>query len=130
MTDHQTLNTALSKIKTYALDENHNPYPVSDQLLGEVFASDRRVGSTHVNGCWVSTVFLALDHNHFGGIPILFETMVFTKRKGSYRSIDTAMCRYATWNDAVNGHAAFVLAVRHKNLSAIKKGHLEIQRTK
>jgi hypothetical protein len=49
----------------------------------------------------VSTVFLALDHNHFGdGDPLLFETMVFG---GPH---DQDQWRYATWDEAERGHSA------------------------
>lgn len=39
--------------------------------------SNRRVGNDEINGLFVSTVFLGLDHG-FGGKPQLFETMIFS----------------------------------------------------
>lgn len=46
----------------------------------------------------VSTVFLGLDHNFGGGIPILFETMIFGGEHDQFQE------RYATWVEAINGH--------------------------
>lgn len=46
----------------------------------------------------VSTVFLGLDHNHFGGVPILFETMIF----GGIN--DGVQWRYHDWDEAAEGH--------------------------
>lgn len=47
----------------------------------------------------VSTVFLGLDHQWGDGPPILFETMIF----GGPRN--QTQWRYATWDEAVDGHA-------------------------
>ena len=59
----------------------------------------RHVGDDMIDGHHVSTVWLGLDHNHFGGRPLLFETMVF-KARGQ----DIYMRRYTTWEQAVEGH--------------------------
>lgn len=74
----------------------------------------RVVQQTHLNGCWVSTVFLGIDHNFFDyGAPLLFETMIF----GGV--LDQEQWRYPTqaWADlgheeAVN-QAAQIPAIRH-----------------
>lgn len=50
----------------------------------------------------ISTIFLALDHNYFGGEPILFETWV---RGGLHHDF---MCRYHTIDDALDGHNELV----------------------
>lgn len=39
--------------------------------------SDRVVARTANGVVFVSTVFLGIDHNYFGGRPLLFETMSF-----------------------------------------------------
>jgi hypothetical protein len=55
----------------------------------------------------ISTVFLGLDHRHFGdGPPLLFETMVF----GGSR--DGTMYRYSSWDDAETGHEMEVKRVQ------------------
>jgi len=58
-----------------------------------------------VNGKFVSTVFLGIDHNFGVGKPLLFETMVFSE-KGNFRDLD--MDRYSTWDEASKGHEKMV----------------------
>jgi hypothetical protein len=54
----------------------------------------------------VSTVFLGIDHNYTDeGPPILFETMIFGGRLSDWQR------RYATWEQAEQGHRAAVALV-------------------
>lgn len=62
----------------------------------------RRVALDEFDGVTVSTVFLALDHNHFGGEPVLFETMVFG---GPHNE---TQWRYHSHPEALQGHAQAV----------------------
>lgn len=93
-------------------------------------AGDRRVALTTLGDkVEVSTVFLGVDHNFYGeGPPILFETMVFYKldkpvitklpwrKEPSVRITGTGLqVRYATWEEAEEGHAR-VVALVEKNL--------------
>ena len=105
MTDHRD-----GWPRTYIL-VGHMPVAVDmmtwAQSLGRNEA--RVVAQTTINDrCWVSTVFLGLDHNHSrrGGEPILFETMVFGG------PLDGEMMRYATWDQAERGHAEMLTEVR------------------
>lgn len=66
----------------------------------------RHVGKDNVGEVFISTVFLGVDHAYYGGPPILFETMVFRGH------LDERQWRYATWDEAVAGHARIVQAVR------------------
>ena len=59
---------------------------------------DRRIIYDNLGDCYISTVFLGLDHNHFGGTPIFYETMVFGGPNDQYRE------RYATKQEAKRGH--------------------------
>lgn len=72
-------------------------------------AQNRIVKQEDVGEYWVSTVFLGIDHN-FGndgeGIPILFETMM--TRRGEWCDYQD---RYATWDEAVEGHDRIVLGI-------------------
>ncbi len=61
-------------------------------------SADRAVDKTEKDDVKVSTVFLGLDHNFEGGVPLLFETMVFGG------SLDQDMERYSTWEEAERGH--------------------------
>ena len=84
---------------------------------------NRRVGETSLNGFRVSTVFLCLNHNFFGeGKPEWFETMVFIDEEHppppelGEKLRDGAqgmVWRYATWQEAEEGHAAVVEMIRH-----------------
>lgn len=68
----------------------------------------------------VSTVWLGLDHNFFGGPPIIFETMVFTLRDEPYRTPGGSeywwegvdQYRYSTLDEALRGHATILEMVR------------------
>jgi len=61
----------------------------------------------------VSTVFLGLDHNYFDdGPPLIFETMVF----GGPPAVDQWQRRYATEEEAREGHEVAVAALRRADL--------------
>ena len=67
--------------------------------------NDRVVTQTKLPwGGLVSTVFLCLDHSFGGGRPLIFETMVFSKKSCSELDMD----RYATEEEARAGHEAMV----------------------
>ena len=86
----------------YALDPNGVHIPIFDyEEWARTFVTvDRVVQQDDVNGYYVSTVFLGLDHNFFGvGDPILYETMVQTPT-GAW----TAQHRYCTKVEALAGH--------------------------
>ena len=54
----------------------------------------------------VSTVFLGLDHSFGGGVPLLFETMVFGGK------MDGELDRCSTWEAAEKMHEAMIHKVR------------------
>ncbi len=93
----------------YILD-GHTPVVEPDLLTWGRWFNDgerRRVADSEpVKGVRVSTVFLGLDHS-FGseGPPLLFETMIFGGEHNDYQD------RYATWDEAVAGHAKAVALV-------------------
>lgn len=61
--------------------------------------ANRHVNKTELpGGIQVSTVFLSIDHSYFGGVPILFETMIFGGEHDEYQE------RYRTWEEAEAGH--------------------------
>jgi hypothetical protein len=93
----------------YILDEHDNPQRCDDLYEWGRFMENmdrRRVAQDLDEGneaketrVRVSTVFLGLDHRHFGkGPPILWETMVF----GGV--LDHEMQRYTSKEDALRGH--------------------------
>ena len=65
----------------YVLDKNGRPVVEPDLVKWAAWmqSTDRRVGRTKLGNHVVSTVFLGLDHSfRLHGLPILWETMVFT----------------------------------------------------
>ena len=98
----------------YILDENKNAVRVQHNELIEWMKKNRNrhVGHETVDGYRVSTVFLTVDHNHWGGSPILFETMIFDA------SGDPALNyqeRCSTWEQAEKMHKDAVAYVERQN---------------
>lgn len=88
----------------YYLNEDHSYRPCSlmewaSQLDTLTKTDKKHVADEVIEGVRVSTVWLGLDHNYFGGRPLLFETMVFNA-EGS----DIYCERYTTWEQAESGH--------------------------
>lgn len=63
----------------YILDDKGNPVIVPNLITWACWmqTDSKKVAITEVEGGWVSTVFLGLDHNWNDGPPILWETLVF-----------------------------------------------------
>lgn len=61
--------------------------------------ADRQVARTVIDTDEeVSTVFLGIDHQFVGGLPLLFETMIFGGK------FNGEQWRYSTWEQAATGH--------------------------
>lgn len=82
--------------------EDHDARKVGDDTI-EDGAEDVRV----------STVLLGLDHSWGKGPPLIFETMIFG---GPH---DNFCTRYATKQQALDGHEAVVLALEAGNFNEI-----------
>ena len=77
--------------------------------------ADRVVAQEEVEGYFVSTVFLGIDHAWGDGERKLFETMVFTQAgKGDECYQD----RYPTWERAELGHRDAVAQVKAGTIRA------------
>lgn len=86
------------------------PVPATIEEMSEQmrdFNNLRSVAKTTVNGYDVSTVFLCIDHGVFHDEPILFESMIFGDGL-----LDGYQCRYVTYDQALEGHAALVKRCR------------------
>lgn len=86
------------------------PVPIPDVLTwGAWFeTAERHVAETTLeDGTRISTVFLGIDHQWGQGPPLLFETMVFSPagHGGDCR-------RYATWQQAEQGHEAMLAGLQ------------------
>ena len=63
------------------------------------------VAQDTVNGYFISTVWLGLDHSFDGGKKLIFETMVFPSKE----NLSEEYCaRYSTLGDAEVGHKRIV----------------------
>jgi len=81
--------------------DGKTPVPATLEQWAQLFGdtSRRRVAHDTIGGVWISTVFLGLDHNHWGkGPPILFETMIFDGMDETYQT------RCSTWDEAMTMH--------------------------
>ena len=91
--------------------DGRTPIPCDDAMeWGRWFEdADRVVFQTQVGPYQVSTVFLGLDHSfHEGGLPVLWETMVFGPQD------DEMMTRYTSYDDAIAGHAMTLLTIMER----------------
>ena len=86
----------------------HDAVPCVMEDWAETFTDteSRRVALTAIGGSEVSTVFLGLNHNHRGGPPLLFETMIFGG------PLDQEQDRCGTWDEAVALHERMCQRVR------------------
>lgn len=98
-------------LETYILDATNRPVSVSG-VKSYTWRRDNfercRVGLDMVNGYRISTVFLGYNQALFGGEEQLFETMVFLGDSWE----DLCVERYATFDEAVAGHARIMELVK------------------
>jgi hypothetical protein len=88
------------------------PVPESDLLRWAYWmeTADRVVAQDRIGASLISTVFLGLDHRHFGdGPPLVFETMIFTDGEA-----EDIVERCSTWLEAEAQHARAVEAYRKR----------------
>lgn len=91
----------------YILDADGNPVPVEDADEWSLWygTADRVVAQTQIGKFGVSTVFLGIDHNFYGGPPLVFETAVFHDLGDD---VDFGFAdikrRYSTRAEALAGH--------------------------
>ena len=107
------------------LDSEHNVVETDDILeFGQFFeqTEKRIVAKTQISGLLVSTVFLGINHG-FGWTvrPLWFETMIFGDDDRTIppdaeqllsRWREAQEWRYATWDEALSGHASAVTMIR------------------
>jgi hypothetical protein len=102
-------SSLLASLNLYVLDEQHQPVKATSLAeWGRYMANEqgqRTVGYDEVGASTVSTVFLGIDHGFGLGPPRWFETMVFGH-------VGEPTWRYATWDEAREGHEAVVRRVR------------------
>lgn len=96
----------------YILDDEGNPQPEPDLMKWaewiEKGGKTRIVKQTKVKGHFVSTVFLGLDYQFQGGVPMLFETMIWDKNDQ-----DIYQDRHSTKQKAMTAHDRLVNAIKY-----------------
>jgi hypothetical protein len=95
--------------KLYVLDADNHVVEADISAWGEFMENDsRRVSYTQITSeIEVSTVFIGIDHRHYGkGPPILFETMIFGG------PLDGQEWRYSSYDDAQTGHEMAIKSAR------------------
>lgn len=89
----------------YVLDKDNN---IKEATIEEWIEwrdkNNVHVGDTTIGDYRVSTVFLGLDHSFDGGLPVVFETMVFPTGSWSEDYCE----RYHTYEEALAGHERVV----------------------
>lgn len=103
-------------IRWYILDDDGNPVPEPDMLKAAHWFESagnngkRTLALTEISkDHYLSTVFLSLDHNHWGeGDPILYESMWFG---GDH---DGEQRRYCTKEEALEGHKEMLAEAGYK----------------
>lgn len=101
----------------YILNKNNKPVRCNDILKwGAWFQThSNKVKVTRLNNYSVSTIFLGIDHSWGGGVPLLFETMVFEEKnrikKGEFAGVQM---RWNTHEEAVKGHNKLVREIKKK----------------
>lgn len=95
----------------YILNDVGDPVPCPDLMEWARWVENggnRIVKQTRVKDHFVSTVFLALDYQFYGGMPMLFETMVWDKDdKDIYQD------RHSTRQKALLAHDRIVNAIEY-----------------
>lgn len=96
----------------YYLNEDKTYRPAKLMEWEEQFETmDRDVQKDKIEGHRVSTVWLGLDHNYYGGKPMLFETMIFADEE---RGRVIYCYRYSTWQEAEEGHKVAIEWLKDK----------------
>lgn len=79
--------------------------PVNFEDSREYFENlDRRIDKTYKGKYLISTVFIGVNRNFWGGLPLIFETMVFSVGELDSHYIE----RYPTKEEAIDGHKRIV----------------------
>lgn len=106
-----------------AILRNREVVPVDDLLewATDFEKGGRRVADDTIDGKRVSTIFLGIDHGHFGQ-SLWFETMIFSSGTMFSSGTSEEYCeRYATYQEAEDGHTRACLLLDPKYVPAPRK---------
>lgn len=96
----------------YYLLKGHRPVGVPfwryqrwiQQASGTRHRATLTIARSRAGAYTVSTIFLGLDHSFMGEVPVLFETMAFSRREDGRGTFRDEQYRYRTWAEAIRGH--------------------------
>lgn len=97
----------------YILDVDRNPVPCEDSFAwakwmhGDGTMNHKQVALSTGEGWELSTAFLGVDFNVYGGAPLVFESRLTWADDES-----PIFRRYGTWDDASAHHAKVVAEIR------------------
>lgn len=74
-------------------------------------SADRHVNDEQIGDYRISTVFLGMDHAFAGNIPVLWESMVFSKKENDPIDNDCLRCS-GSWEQAEAMHERMVDKVK------------------
>lgn len=100
-------------------DIQGRPVSTEEWLLLMQDTNYRIVGKTHGLFFSISTVLLGLDHSFWGGKPVIFETMVFTRWKKKSPSARYFGFKQQWFSDSVDEQ-------RYSTLAQAKGGHIDM----
>jgi hypothetical protein len=98
-------------------DRQLQPLGWEEYAILHSFRSYCRVDESNIGPLWISTVWLGTDLGIWGDDPIVFETMIFGPDESEplhpeMRAYVDAMVRYASEDEAYQGHASVCMDVR------------------
>lgn len=105
-------------------DRSGNPIDLHEWSDLHMDRSNIIVQRTYLHGCLVSTVWLGVDHGFGTGPLLIFETMVFNRRRrkhGRPWSPDQWQCRYSTEAQARLGHERVANRIRSRGWASLER---------
>ncbi len=98
----------------YRLNDDYSVTKLASGEYPNKSDEDRRRGSQltseKIDGFYVSTVFLGLDHGWGGDVPVLWESMVFNNSDEGMSEYDCE--RYTSYKEATIGHQRLIERIK------------------
>src|SRR3990172_4583809 len=94
-------------MRYYTLNSLGDPVPEPNLARWSIWmnSTDCHVAKNSIDGVYISTVFLGLDHSFSDGeLPVLWETMIFANGQSWATHLDEYQQRYTSLADAKAGH--------------------------
>ena len=86
--------------------------PISTWEWTGLMSEPRHIAATTIEGYWISTVWIGIDHGFFGNDPIIFEIMIFVQDQPEIEEFLGYQERYSTKEGAAEGHKRAIKFVK------------------